>query len=379
MKKILFIIPSKSVGGTNSSLSSVIKHLRPLCDIHVMLMSSSGTGQYEFLSNSYCPILLDAFYTGFKELDWNVKCYSIFIKLLKRLFYLFHIPFENWLYKFIAYKYQRIFGYDIVVGFSEGISMRMASEFNATQKFTWIHCEYDRAVPQHISELFHYEKFQKIVCVSRYTKEQFLKRYPSLKHNTTYIHNLLDIDRILSLSSSDIDDSRFITNKFTILSVGRMDPVKRFSAIPRIAFELLKKDMQFVWYILGGPYNEEYMRLTREIEKYGVGQNVIPLGLKLNPYPYFKNSNLYVATSESEACPMVLNEASLLGLPIITTDFGSAYEFILNNSQISSIDKIADLISRKYKSGTGFVKCDAVYDRDYRAREKLEQLFVDYN
>lgn len=72
------------------------------------------------------------------------------------------------------------------------------------------------------------------------------------------------------------------------------------------------------------------------------------LGEVNNPYPYIKNANLLVSTSLSEACPNVINEAKILGTPIVSTDFGSVYEFIEDNVNglISPIETIADKIEQ---------------------------------
>lgn len=227
------------------------------------------------------------------------------------------------------------------------------------KKITWIHCDYDRAVPSGISELYYYEKFQNIVCVSKYTRNKFVERYPMLADKAIYIYNLLDSYRILSLSEEVIDDIRFANNVFTIISVGRIDPVKQFVRIPQIAKTLLDDGIDFCWYILGGPTNSrEFLKIENEIHTLGVSANVILLGPKSNPYPYFKQSNLYVSTSISEACPMVFNEAKLLGLPIVSLDFESANEFISEevNGFVVSLEHISEVIKQ-------VIRNDLIYNK----------------
>ena len=374
MKKILFITPSKAIGGTNSSLASLISYLSPKCKIDILLLSSDGTGQYEFLRNAYTNRLLDAYYTRFEYLDWKTKFIACIIKVLKRC----HIPIQNIINKYVAYKYQKKYSYDIVVGYSEGNSMRLASAFNTKLKYTWIHCEYDRAIPITVNELSYYEKFHKIVCVSKYTMKCFLNRYPSLDNITISVYNLIDTNRILSLSSGMINDQIFNSKDYSIISVGRMHPVKQFSKIPQIAYSLRSKNLIFKWFIIGGPINDEYRLIESEIEKYRVAEFVVLLGPKSNPYPYFKKADLYVATSKSEACPMVFIEAKLLGIPIISTDFASAYEFISNDSQITTIDKIADLIYDNYENQCIHKNLTSdIVDTDITEKRKIDKLFLD--
>ena len=42
MKKVLFIIPELSHGGTNKSLEFLIPHLTDLCDISIVSLNNNG-------------------------------------------------------------------------------------------------------------------------------------------------------------------------------------------------------------------------------------------------------------------------------------------------------------------------------------------------
>ena len=79
------------------------------------------------------------------------------------------------------------------------------------------------------------------------------------------------------------------------------------------------------------------------IHKFNVEGEVEYLGDKVNPYPYLAKSDLLVILSFSEACPMVITEARTLSVPIVSTDFTTAYEFIDDNVDgvVRPISKIA--------------------------------------
>ena len=68
MKRILFITPSKSIGGINSSLSSVVNHLNKDCKVNVLVMSTYGDGLYECLQSALTSKVLDVYYSDFKSL-----------------------------------------------------------------------------------------------------------------------------------------------------------------------------------------------------------------------------------------------------------------------------------------------------------------------
>lgn len=64
--------------------------------------------------------------------------------------------------------------------------------------------------------------------------------------------------------------------------------------------------------------------------KKNISEMVIFVGQQENPYPWIKNADLFIMTSESEAQPMSINEALILGIPIVTTDFPSSREVVLD-------------------------------------------------
>ena len=60
-------------------------------------------------------------------------------------------------------------------------------------------------------------------------------------------------------------------------------------------------------------------------------KHFILLGRKDNPYPYVKNSDLFLLSSRYEGLPTVIIEALILHIPCISTEVAGIYE-ILNNS-----------------------------------------------
>ena len=90
-----------------------------------------------------------------------------------------------------------------------------------------------------------------------------------------------------------------------------------------LAAEKLKQDNEkFKIILIGdGKDNNLYKNIVQEKE---LTENVIFLGYKQNPYPYFKIADAFILTSEFEGYPVVFNEAKILDLPIVTTDVSDA-------------------------------------------------------
>jgi CDP-glycerol glycerophosphotransferase (TagB/SpsB family)/glycosyltransferase involved in cell wall biosynthesis len=107
----------------------------------------------------------------------------------------------------------------------------------------------------------------------------------------------------------------------TFVTVGRLSPEKNHERLLR-AFDLVHQDdpdtrLVFVGY---GPLAEKLQRIAKEL---GLAQSVTFAGLQHNPFAIMANSDVFVLSSDYEGQPMVIHEARVLGLPVVTTAFGS--------------------------------------------------------
>lgn len=135
----------------------------------------------------------------------------------------------------------------------------------------------------------------------------------------------------------------------TIVSVGRLAPVKRFEIIPMLAKQLIDRGLVFKWWIIGPASDENIiLKIQKNIDKYETNGYVKWIGSRRNPYPYIAKADLLVSTSYTEACPMIFTEARVLDTPIVSADFLTANEFLENGKDgvVSSIDNMAENIYR---------------------------------
>ena len=346
-KRILFIMSSWGAGGTNGAMSSIYhSYDKSEWDISVFLLSRTGKRDvpYKSLLLDNQPFL-SAYYCNRREFVGAERLLFFIAKMTKKVVSAVGINLEPFLFRRAAKMIEKTKQFDTIVAFIEGNVTRFGTYFSTPSKVAWIHCDYNNYLPKGKSEEKYYSQYKSIVTVSKYTSQVFAERYPSLRDKVFTVYNLFDVERVKRLSLEPVDDSRFLTDSFTIISVGRVHPVKQFSSIPQIAACLLTKGYKFRWYIIGPDFDvTESKRLKENIAHYNVADCVYQLGGKSNPYPYFKNADLYVCTSFSEACPMVFNEARCVGIPVVSTDFPSAFEFITNEKDglITSLDKLDD-------------------------------------
>ena len=107
------------------------------------------------------------------------------------------------------------------------------------------------------------------------------------------------------------------------LSVGRFCTAKNFDNLPFICKELMETHgIKVKWYIIG--YGTDTELIKSNIRKAGMDNNVIILGKKSNPYPYIRQCDFYIQPSRYEGNAVTVNEALILGKPVVITDYSTA-------------------------------------------------------
>lgn len=345
-KKILIIVMSLSTGGTTSALKALMQtSFSKDNDVSILIFCNTGVVQNPELKKYIIMPgnLAQLWFLNISNASLLAKILMLPIKIIKNTPWLGN-RINTMIAKHIAKRTEKKEQYDTVISFAENTVPELVQHFKNENKIVWIHCDYGNRIKRNDEHIFN--KYRKIVCVSKFTRDSFVKRYPSLADRTVYIYNVCSIDSIRARSKEEIDDKFFETSTFTILSIGRIAPVKRFHEIPAIAKRLKDAGCAFKWYIIGGGSAEDTDKIKTAIKNCGVMDEVIMLGARTNPFPYLKRANLLVSTSESEACPMIFNEAKILETPIVSANFGSAHEFIKQgvDGYISSIEEMHNII-----------------------------------
>ena len=348
MKKVLIVIPGCRTGGVLSSLIALLNsNFIKRYNVQIFIMNSFGEEIPPELKMYSIGMNI-----GTSLIYANVTNYGGILKYILILFkLLLHTPLiggcvRDWIETSTIRNLERR-KYDCVISFQESASLPFVAKFSNNLKIAWIHCDYSRLFTNKENEISLFSQYSKIVTVSQYTKKVFCQLIPSLTNHVEAIYNLMDYEAIIRKSKESINDVRFRTDCYTIISVGRICSIKHFEKIPQIAADIKFKGGSFRWFIIGGKSeNKAYNELKASIINYSVEDEVICLGNKSNPYPYFRAAHLLVSTSSSEACPMIFNEAKILNLPIVTNNFGSSFEFVAEgiDGHICPVEEMADCI-----------------------------------
>lgn len=320
-KKLLFVIPEFSHGGTNKSLENLLHFIdKNKYDVSIYSLYEDGGDYYKNIFSQYI-LKKSLLYHLTHDNQVTRKVMGILMKLSNSINF-------NWLYNREAKILQKKYNFDTVIAFQEGASTLFTSFFEKPRTIAWIH--YDYAVREGFQGSSHerklYSKYDKIVCVSNAALHSFVKVYPEFSKKSTFIYNTINTDAIIAASLESFDNP-FHNDCFNILSIGRFVGVKQFLHIPEIAAKIKSMtDKRFCWYIIGD--GEHYCDVETKIKELQLEDEVKLLGAKDNPYPYIAHAHLHICTSRSESFSYTIAESKILHVPVLTNDFPVSAEVI---------------------------------------------------
>lgn len=208
--------------------------------------------------------------------------------------------------------------YDLAVAFLEGGSTYyVADHVNAAEKAAFVHTHYSMAGYTRKLDRGCYDNFDKIFAVSDEARLHFLEVYPEYTDKTGVIS--------VSLNAGEIRRKSRLPGGFTdgysgtrILTIGRLTYAKALE-VSIDALKLLKDaGGSFRWYVLGE--GDQRGKLEQKISALGLTEDFILCGTVENPYPYLAQADLYVHASRFEGKSIALQEAQILGLPVLASD-----------------------------------------------------------
>ncbi len=107
----------------------------------------------------------------------------------------------------------------------------------------------------------------------------------------------------------------------TFVTVGRLSPEKNHKRLVR-AFEQVHREDPLTRLVIvgGGPLKGALRKLVRKL---GLEDSVVLAGPQPNPWVIMSQCDCFVLSSDYEGQPMVILEARVLGLPVVSTAFAS--------------------------------------------------------
>lgn len=349
MIKVLFFLESLGGGGAEKVLVNLIKGLdKSKYNITVKVMSDVGVYNDEIAEIIKCKSIISG-----KNYGKNIF-HNIFYKIKYKLIYL--LP-KKIIYKIIARE-----KYDVEVAFIEGFATAVISESKnkLSKKIAWIHVDplernyadgYFKNLEEH-SQC--YKKFDKIVCVSKSVERSAIKKYGITLNNIMTQYNPIDEDDIKKRANEKINILDSSAIKF--ITIGRLVEQKGYDRLIRV-IKRLKEEYDGVFQLLILGDGEKKKQLGEYIKENKLTNIVKLQGFVKNPYPYLKNSDLFICSSRAEGYSLVIAESLILNVPVISTkcsgpnellDFGK-YGMLVENDEDSLYLGLKNIIDDRNK------------------------------
>lgn len=165
------------------------------------------------------------------------------------------------------------------------------------------------------------------IAVSRFTKECALQYRAIPQDRVTVIYNGVLMPGALRRAGSGGTETQGCET-LTIGTAGRLVPIKCIDTLLLAACQIRRKHENVRFSIIGdGPDRERLASVARGL---GLGDAVEFAGWQDDMAAHLRQLDLFVLTSKSEACPMVVLEAMALGLPVIATKVGGLPEIVVD-------------------------------------------------
>lgn len=298
MKKIIFFSKNLNIGGMEKALVSLLNVLTEYYDITLVLESKTG----DLLKYLNGKIKVEEYQLSQNQ---NILVRKV-LNFLKRL---------KWKMK-NSNKYDFACNYSTYSFCGTKLSL-IASKNNAL----YIHSNYVKMLKDKNSIVNFFKrhdlnKIKNIIFVSNESKDDLQTIYPEFSNKFYVINNLFDYKNILSLSKEDI--KKFDSKYKNFIFIGRLENESKNLDLLLNSFKsVIEKNNNYRLYIIGdGPYLKNAKDF---IYKNELKNNILLLLKKENPYPYLKESDCLILTSNYEGFPVVYMEALVLNKAILTT------------------------------------------------------------
>ena len=194
----------------------------------------------------------------------------------------------------------------------------------AEKKITLLHCDYGLSGANDPRNNALYEHFDVVAACSDGCRRAFCSTLPMYADKCVTLRNCHRFDEIRTLSA--ISPVTYPEDCQNVLLVTRLAHEKGVERALEACAYAVKQGIALQLHIVGsGAMKEKMHDLAQEL---GLQEHAVFYGEQKNPYRFMRHADLLLMTSYYEAAPMVIEEASALALPVLTTQTTSSDEMV---------------------------------------------------
>lgn len=347
MKKVLFVMNTLGRAGAEMALLELLRRLSEQKELEISLFVLTGQGEMlsqvpegvRLLNRTYddCSVLTSEgkrhlLQTVLRAMVRRGTVFRLFPYLIKQLCSMIkqkRILPDKLLWRVLSDGAERfVEEFDLAVAYIEGGSTYYVTDHvKAKKKAAFFHVDYTMAGYTRSLDKDCYLGYDKIFPISDEVKTAFLSVYPECSKKTEVFHNLINAERIQKMAEEAGGFEDAYTG-YRIITVGRLTAQKDFAQSVQ-AMKLLKEQgIKARWYIFGE--GEQRTELEALIKRFGLEQEFFLPGMTENPYVYVKQADLYVHATRFEGKSIAIQEAQILGKPILVSDCSGNREQVVD-------------------------------------------------
>lgn len=230
--------------------------------------------------------------------------------------------------------------YDVAIGFQEKNPIYFCVDHvKAETKIGWIHTDFNKLEIDIKKEKVYFEKLDYIVTVSDELVNILSRNFPDYEKKIKCIHNIVSPKIIKKMAQKELNfKDAGNKNAISLISVGRLSKEKGLDITLEAVNILVKRGLDIKWYLIGEGNVKKDLKIS--IKTKNLGNRVKFLGVQDNPYPYIRESDIFIQTSRFEGKSISIDEAKILAKPILITNFDTAENHLINgyNGIIADMD-----------------------------------------
>ena len=246
---------------------------------------------------------------------------------------------------------------NIGVLLAEGFSADMITAIVSKKRnIPFLHCEhtslenklYSDSLASKVYRYVGVCRSKAIIALTEANKISFENKYRSAKGKVVVIPNWVE---------KPDNAVTYNPDAYVILSIGRADPVKGYDRLIEVASRIKTACVGWEWQIWGNFDNEYGQSIRQMIHERELEDFVKLKGSTENVNEVYANSGLFVLTSYFEGLPMVLLEASVNRIPLLSFDIATGPNeiivdgvngYLINDADLEEMsDRIRGLVLNK--------------------------------
>ena len=317
-KKILFRLRSLEMGGVVKVLIDILEHIsEDQLDITLMVNLYQGELRNEIPKG----IKIIKIANGKEDFSKIPLIHKIQLVLRS-----FKLNLLNRFPSLMKIYYKEDYDTEIAFGRSE-LEMVLNSPQKKSMKIAWVHWDLRNDPTDKQLDLL--KKFDQIVFCSENVRQNIKADHGIEFPDSVVVPNVIHPDEIQFKSQEIVNDKlQFEDDLFTFSSVGRVKNGKGYPLLLTIHKKLIDEGLKHRILIVGE--GDKLNELREKAKQLGVSETFVLIGNKDNPFPHIVDSDFFILPTQSEAYPLSIKEALVLGIPLLVTDVGGVNEILSN-------------------------------------------------